>query len=273
MIFMKKALPYILYGIVILGAGGLLIYQGLIAKTLESGNLVKGLLIIAAAVVGMLKSGRRTPAVNKKAAYQKAYAEYIGNAFSDDPKLEKQFYSAVDDYNQNRPAAGVKKLEKLRPQCQRSTELRAVTVFTALCLDDMGLYEQAIAQYDAALRIHPTSSLYSNMGLAYMRLGQLEKAEEAYRNAIRCDEKNAFAWNNLSTLYFRQGDYAQALEYAKSAIAINSQMPQALGCAAVCCALLGSEEEYRSYYRQAVSAGYDGNKIKNTIAALNPEAE
>ena len=38
---MKKALPYILYGIVILGAGGLLIYQGLIAKTLESGNLVK----------------------------------------------------------------------------------------------------------------------------------------------------------------------------------------------------------------------------------------
>jgi tetratricopeptide (TPR) repeat protein len=107
----------------------------------------------------------------------------------------------------------------------------------------MGLYEQAIAQYDAALRINPTSSLYSNMGLAYMRLGQLEKAEEAYRNAIRCDEKNAFAWNNLSTLYFRQGDYAQALEYAKSAIAINVQMPQALGCAAVCSAMLGNEEE------------------------------
>ena len=36
---------------------------------------------------------------------------------------------------------------------------------------------------------------------------------------------------------------------------------------------LYSEEEYRNYYRQAVSAGYDGNKIKNTIAALNPEAE
>jgi hypothetical protein len=50
-------------------------------------------------------------------------------------------------------------------------------------------------------------------------------------------------------------------------------MPQALGCAAVCSAMLGNEEEYRSYYRQAVSAGYDGNKIKNTIAALNPEAE
>jgi tetratricopeptide (TPR) repeat protein len=106
-----------------------------------------------------------------------------------------------------------------------------------------------------------------------MRLGQLEKAEEAYRNAIRCDEKNAFAWNNLSTLYFRQGDYAQALEYAKAAIAINAQMPQALGCAAVCSAMLGNEEEYRNFYRQAVSAGYDGNKIKSAIAALDPEAE
>lgn len=271
MIFMRKALPYILYGIVILGAAGLLVYQGLIAKNLESGNLVKGLLIIAAAAVGMLKSGKRRPAVNKKATYQKAYAEYIGNAFSDEPKLEKQFYNAIHDYNQNRPAAGVKKLEKLRPQCQRSTELRAVTVFTALCLDDMGLFEQAIVQYDAALRIHPTSSLYSNMGLAYMRLGQLETAEDAYRNAIRCDEKNAFAWNNLSTLYFRQGDYAQALEYAKAAIAINSQMPQALSCAAVCSAILGNEEEYRTYYRQAVSAGYDGDKIKATIQALNSD--
>ena len=48
-------------------------------------------------------------------------------------------------------------------------------------------------------------------------------------------------------------------------------MPQALSCAALCSALLGDDENYRKYYRQAVSAGYDGNKIKNIMAQLNPD--
>lgn len=268
---MKKALPYILYSIVILGAAGLLIYQGLIQKNLESGNLVKGIMIIAAAMIGMVRPRRSTAVSNKKVAYGKAYAEHIQNAFEDEPKLEKKFYNAVHDYNRDRPAAAIAKLEKIRPNCQRSSDLRAVTVFMALCLDDMGLYEQAIRQYDAALRVRPNSSLYSNMGLCYQRLGQPEQAKACYENAISQDPGNAYAHNNLATYHFRQGDYPEALRCAKDAIAANARMPQALGCAAVCSALLGDEEEYKSYYRQAVSAGYDGSKIKETIQSLNSE--
>lgn len=268
---MKKALPYILYSIVILGASGLLIYQGLVQKNLESGDLVKSILVIAAAIVGMLRPKRRKKVSNKKALYQKAYSDFIQNAFYDDPKLEKKFYDAVDDYNFDRYAAGIDKLTKLRKECQRTADIYAVTVFTALCYDGMQAYEAATLHYTDAARIRDNSTLHSNAGLCYLRLGRLEEAEEAYHRAIRSDKKNAFAWNNLATLYFKQGDYAQALEYAETAIAVDAQMPQALSCAAICCALLGDEEAYRKYYRQAVSAGYDGNKIKNAIAALDPD--
>ena len=48
-------------------------------------------------------------------------------------------------------------------------------------------------------------------------------------------------------------------------------MPQALSTAAVCSALEGNEEKYKQYYRRAVAAGYNGEKIKNAIRNLSAE--
>ncbi|MBO5324322.1 MAG: tetratricopeptide repeat protein [Oscillospiraceae bacterium] len=267
---MKKALPYILYSLIILVAAGLLIYQGVVENNLETGDLVKGLLVIIAAIMGMLRPKRRRSMSNKKALYQKAYGDFIQNAFYDDPKLEKKFYKAVDDYNFDRYAAGIDKLTKLRKECQRTADIFAVTVFMALCCDGIQAYEEAVKHYEDAARIRENATLHSNAGLCLMRMGRLEEAEESFHRSLRINEKNAFAWNNLASLYFKQGDYEQALEYAETALEHNAQMPQALGCAAICCGLLDDDEGYRKYYRQAVSAGYDGNKIKNNLAYLNP---
>ena len=265
-----KALRYILYGLVIAAAAGLLVYQGLIEKNLESRNLAKGILIIAAAIVGMFRPQRRRKVSNKKALYQKAYSEFIQNAFYDEPKLEKRFYEAVDDYNFDRYAAGVDKLTKLRKECQRTADIYAVTVFTALCCEGMQLHAEAAAHYEAAVRIRDNSSLHSNRAMCLMRCGRPAEAEEALRRAVQSDPRNASVWNNWAVLYFRQGDYEQALEYHEKAIEIDPRLPQSLGGAAVCCALLGDQEQYETYYRQAVAAGYDGEKIKNTVKALDP---
>ncbi len=267
-----KALKYILYGLVILGAAGLLAYQGLVAKNLETSNLIKGLLIMAAAVLGMVKPTRRTVS-NKKVAYQKAYAEHIQGAFADDAKMEKAFYNAIHLYNCNKPAAALAKLEKLRKECRRTADIRAVTVFMALCSDDMCLYEQSIQYYEAAVAIKPNSSMYSNMGLCYQRLGNTAQAVEQYHKAISLDPKNDFAYNNLSATYFRQAEYEKALEYAQKAIEINNNMPQALSAAAICCGLLGDEEGHQKYYRLAVANGYDGRRIKATLQRMQEEED
>lgn len=267
-----KALKCILYGLVILGAAGLLAYQGLVEKNLETSNLIRGGLIIAAAVLGMFKT-REPRIANKKVTYQKAYAEHIQGAFADDAKLERVFYNAIHDYNRNKPSACITKLQKLRKQCQRSADVRAITIFMALCYDDMGVMEQAISHYESALSMGPNSSLYSNMGLCYQRLGNMAQAAENYRKAIALDPKNAFAYNNLSVTFFRQADYKQSLEYAQKAIEVDNNMPQALSTAAMCCGLLGDKEGYEKYYRLAVSNGYDGRRIKATLQRMQEECE
>lgn len=266
-----KALRFILPSLVILAVVGLLVYEGLILRNLDSSNAVRGCLIIVGSVITMFKKPKQRPVANKKALYQKAYPEFIQEPFAEDPKLEKQFFQAVHDFNRNKPEAAIARLEKLRKSCQRTADLRAVTVFTALSMDDLGRYQESLALYDAARKIRDCSTLASNMGLCCHRLGRTEDAAKYYAEAIQLDSTNAFAHNNLSTLYFFQGDYESALNSARDALKYNAKMPQALSCAAICSKLLNQEEAYESYYRQAVAAGYDGDKIKQTIKAMNPK--
>ena len=264
-----KALRYVLCILLIIACLGLLGYQYYNQGHLETQQVTKAVLIIAGAVLSMLRKPQ-AKVTNKKATYAKAYSEYIQNAFQDSPKQERQFYDAVHLYNLNKPDKAIGKLEKLRKDCRNSNELRAVTVFTALCLDEMQVYEKAIVQYQAALSMRNSSSLRSNMGLCYQKLGNYEEAENCYGQAMQLDPKNAYAINNLSALYFRLGNYDEALDIAVEAIEVNPKMRQPLTTAAICCGILGYDEEYQQYYRQAVANGADGNRIKEIIKNMDP---
>ena len=54
------------------------------------------------------------------------------------------------------------------------------------------------------------------------------------------------------------------------AIEVDGKMRQALTTAAICCGILGYTDEYEQYYRQAVSNGADGARIKQVIKNMNP---
>ena len=134
----------------------------------------------------------------------------------------------------------------------------------------MQVYDKAITQYQAALSMRNSSSLRSNMGLCFQRLGDFQEAEQCYEQAMQLDPKNAYAINNLSALYFRLGYYDEALDIAVEAIEVSPKMRQALTTAAICCGILGYDEEYQQYYRQAVANGADGNRIKQVIKNMDP---
>ena len=268
-----KKLPYILYGLLALALVGLLVWDYLPDRTIDPDSLTRAGLVFAGVVLGVLKTGSRTrrSVSNKKALYSKAYADYIENVFPEDRKLQKLFFDAVDDYNRDKPAAGVAKLEKLRPSCVRRSDIYAVTVFLALCLDDMQVYDKAAQQYRAALSMKPHSSLASNLGLVLERLGRAAESAAAYDQAIRLDPNNANAWNNMAQQLLRGGDYEEALEKARKAAELNPKLYQAHNALAICSYMLGDMDAYQQHYRRAVSNGANGERIKAFIASLNSD--
>lgn len=268
-----KKLPYILYGLLAAAMVGLLIFDYMPDKSIDRDTLTRAGLLMAGLVLSILKFRSRTTrsVSNKKALYTKAYADYIENVFPEDKKLQKLFFDAVDDYNQDKPAAGVAKLEKLLGSCVRRSDRYAVTVFLALCLDEMQVYDKAAEQYRAALSIKPHSSLASNLGLVLERMGRAEESAAAYEQAIRLDPGNANAWNNVAQQYLRNGDYEKALEMAAKATQLNPKLYQAHNALAICSYMLGDMDAYEQHYRRAVSNGANGERIKAFIASLNAD--
>ena len=65
-----KVVSRILCVLLILAVIGLLVYQGLVQKNLESANLTRGILIILGAIATMFKAPRQRPVANKKALSQ-----------------------------------------------------------------------------------------------------------------------------------------------------------------------------------------------------------
>ena len=266
-----KKLPYILYALLTAALIGLLVWDYMPDKAIDPANLSRAGLLLLGLVLSVLKlSSRTTRSVsNKKALYSKAYAEYIENVFPEDKKLQKQFFDAVDDYNHDKPAAGVAKLEKLRPSCVRRSDIYAVTVFLALCLDEMQVYDKAAQQYRAALSIKPNSALASNLGLVLDRAGKEAEATAAYEQALRLDQGNANAWNNLAQQHLRNGCYEEALDAAENAAKLNPKLAPAHNALAISSYMLGDMEAYEQHYRRAVSNGSNGERLKAYIASLD----
>lgn len=256
---------YVLLALVVIG---LMCYQGFVAKNLTGSNLTKGILILVGIVLGWLKLKRRGPVGNKKAVYSKAYAEFIGTAFDDSPKLEKQLYNAIHSFNTSKYTDGIKKLQKLYPQCTHNAQRFTVHVFTALCFDNMGAYSNAIEAYQNALLIRENSTVASNMGICYAGIGNYDRASECYLRAARADGTNPYPLNNLAQLHVKLGEYETALQYAQQALALKQDMAPALNAAATCNAMLDNQEEYERYFRRAVSAGTDGKALKSYIESL-----
>lgn len=266
-----KKLQYIIYAILLLIIIGLVAYDYYPDQTLDQNTITRATLLFIGTLLSIVKTATRSnrEVSNKKATYSKAYPEFIGNAFSHSPKLEKVFYNAIDDYNQDRSASGIKKLEKLRPQCHNTDDIYAVNIFEALCYEDLLLYRNSIELYQAAMQIRPLSTLASNMGICYSRLGMTDDALACYHQAIQLDAQNEYPLNNLAQLYIQEGKYDEAAVYATQALSINPKMPQALNAMAIASYMIGNMDAYENYYRQAVSSGSDGEALKEYIRSLD----
>ena len=94
-------------------------------------------------------------------------------------------------------------------------------------LQNQGLLEEAIAEYDEAISIDPDFvEAYSSRGVAYALLNEDEKAIQDFSEAIRLSPDSADVYKNRGDIYFRQGEFQRAVEDYDEAIRLTPRLSQ-----------------------------------------------
>jgi len=95
-----------------------------------------------------------------------------------------------------------------RPVIVRQLTNRAVTYIS------YPLYDEAIREYKKAICLDKSnSSLYAGIAYVYRSKNDIEKAQGAYREAIRLDPGNKAAIFELGMLYFKERNFSEAAKY------------------------------------------------------------
>ena len=91
-----------------------------------------------------------------------------------------------------------------------------------LAYDALGQYEEAIADYDSALRLQPDfAEVLSNRGAALESLGDVDAALNNYLESQQAVPEFAAAYYNAARLYADRGDIAQCAEQLAEAVRLQ----------------------------------------------------
>ena len=134
-------------------------------------------------------------------------------------QLDRQFQSAVADYNSGRYAPAATTLEALLPHVPNSFEAHELLglVYSAQHLD-----LRASEHLGKAVRLNPSSApARTNWATVLMRLGKPQPAEEQFKKALALEPRNFDANHNLGEFYIQARKLSAAVPFLQHAQQIN----------------------------------------------------
>ena len=238
---------------------------------LSTSSITRAVIIFASVLLAAFKLISMSSAKRKiaKLPYRDHYAEIIGNAFSDDKKLEKRLFSAIDAYRSLNFAKAIKILNALFPNAENNEDIFCILFFSAKCYYQSRYYDTAVKLYTKAFELKKSAPVASNLGLCYGFLGDGDKALEWCKKAITVDPNDAYAYNNLGYALMEKGEYSQAVDHFLKAVTIKMNFEDALCNATVCYAMLGDKLNYEKYLTLSVQHGASREEITEYLKTLN----
>ncbi len=119
---------------------------------------------------------------------------------------------------------------------------------------DIGDMERAIVAINKALSLAPNDfTSYNNLGFVYLEKGEYREAELAFKKAIRLKPKNADAYYNLAILYVRVSDIDKALNFLRKAVKIRPNFTMAHNSLGYIYWIKGEKDKAIREYRKALS--------------------
>jgi tetratricopeptide (TPR) repeat protein/2-polyprenyl-3-methyl-5-hydroxy-6-metoxy-1,4-benzoquinol methylase len=136
-------------------------------------------------------------------------------------------------------------------------------------LEEQGRVAEAMARYDAAVRMNPRCArAHLNRGNVLLAGAHLDEARSAYEFAITCDPHYAAAYFNLANLNCRAGEYQSALHNYQVAIGINPDFANAFVAMGNALDNLGRTSEARESYERALVISPDDAGVHFNLGVL-----
>jgi tetratricopeptide (TPR) repeat protein len=95
-----------------------------------------------------------------------------------------------------------------------------------LALMHFGMNDQAIEQYQLAVKIKDDSAMETNLANAYEEVKRVPEAIATYKHALKMNPDNASAWCNLGYALMQIGHLQEAVPCFMNTISIDPMMPQ-----------------------------------------------
>ncbi len=107
-----------------------------------------------------------------------------------------------------------------------------------------------------------------NLGIMHANAGELQKAAEAYREALRIDGLFYLAKVNLATVYAQQGNYIEAEKLLREILAEQPELHEINSSLAMLLAERGRYEESRIYFLKAARLMPERTRILYNLGLL-----
>jgi len=136
-------------------------------------------------------------------------------------------------------------------------------------LEEQGRIPDAMARYDAAVRVDPQCArAHLNRGNVLFAGGQLDAARTAYQLAITCDSQYAAAHFNLGNLNYRTGEFEVALRNYQAAVGSRSDFADALVAMGNALDSLGRVAEAVESYERALAINPSYAEVHYNLSVL-----
>jgi len=142
-------------------------------------------------------------------------AQNHSDVSSRDQELNRQFQSAVAQYDAGHLPEAAERLEKLLPEAPQNFEVHELL---GLIYSEESRDALANPHLATAVRLKPGSAAArTNLAANLVRLGKLDDAQAQLKRAVALEPRNFDANHDLGELYVRRGKVPEAVSFLKTA--------------------------------------------------------
>lgn len=200
---------------------------------------------------------------------EEAYKELLEGRFEKDPVHRRRFMRSLAHYASGSKGSrmGYALAQSTLNRCSGEKEKNACRFVCAMCLEDMGRPEEALAIYESVCEQEPDFIIAKEKRAHVLSVLADPKAADAYAEVVAlCPDDNVYL-NNYASALIRLNQNREAVKQLEILIERDAEFISAYGLLVLAYSRLKDAQSVEKTIATAVAHGMDENKLRGILHA------